>query len=111
MDNKKRLDRTVLEVMFDECIKNSQFSIKQIALYLGIKPEQITKWTNGEEHIEPAIFERIMDLLGYPSDTVGKSTYLPKDVDFKNTELTKEDLDAIARTNRIYSNLVYNKSI
>ena len=111
MESKKKITKTTLEVMFNEAVKNSPFSVKQLALFLGVDELQIKKWITGEEHIEAVTFERLMDLLGYPLDAIGKSNYLPRDVDFKNYELTKEDLEAIARVNKIYANVVFNKSL
>lgn len=111
MESKKKITKTTLEVMFNEAVKNSPFSVKQLALFLGVEETQIKKWLTGEEHIEAVTFEKLMDLLGYPLDAIGKSNYLPRDVDFKNYELTKEDLEAIARVNKIYANVVFNKSL
>lgn len=107
----KKITKTTLEVMFNEAIKNCPFSKKQIALFLDVDPTQIDKWINGKDHIEATTFEKLMDLLGYPLDAIGKSNYLPRDVDFKNYELEKEDLEAIARVNKIYANVVFNKSM
>lgn len=111
MENKKKICKTTLEVMFNEAVKNCPFSVKQIALFLDTDEIQIKKWINGEEHIEAVTFEKLMDLLGYPLDAIGKSNYLPRDVDFKNFELSKDDLEAIARVNKIYANVVFNKSL
>lgn len=86
---------------------NSNYTQKQLADFLDIDQTTLSKIESGERSISMAKAERLALLYGYDINSIKNQNQLssPVKIAFRASEVSKDDLNAIAEINKIVFNM------
>ncbi len=93
-------------IRFKEIRTQLNFTQSQVAEFLGIDRSLIAKFEKGERSIGAAPLERACRLFGCDMNVLlGESKFEPIAIAYRAKDLKNEDLDAIAKVQKIALNL------
>lgn len=93
-------------IRFKEIRARLNFTQSQVAEFIGIDRSLIAKFEKGERSIGAAPLERACRLFGCDMNVLlGESKFEPIAIAYRAKDLKNEDLDAIARVQKIALNL------
>ena len=89
--------------------KESKITQEQLAKYLDVDQSLITKMENGTRNLNTTLVEKICNLFGCSAAyLMGEDdVYIPLNLAFRSSGIQTEDLESIARVNRIVMNIRY----
>ena len=89
--------------------KESKITQEQLAKYLEVDQSLITKMENGTRNLNITLVEKICNLFGCSEAyLMGEDdVYIPLNFAFRSNGIQTEDLESIARVNKIVMNIRY----
>ena len=98
---------------FSSLRKDSGFTQKQVSKYLGVDQSYISRCEKNERQFGVDVLEKAASLFGCTPDYfVGDSNeFVKMPIAFRANAISDEDLDTIARINKIALNLRYMEDL